>query len=645
MPDLQSVDGRMVEDRHPIQHKGAYGVDYRTKIGLHMLGPASLATLQPSDPAWDVYVGPLPFLMAPSDERPYLRESVQPRRERFDSARDPGENSLDSSLWIRSQTSWHLGAGQPYSEPLESEPEVARFRFSRSAGMDPWTPGVLSLLPAASVVAGTGMRQCIGMASGLVVARTTTGVLRVVSNGSTTSLSTKVLSKMALSDDRWWGLTGTHLEWGDLSGATGAGQAALAGGTAIGLAMERMWVGAGSALYEVSIGTPTVGTPFHTFKDGEIADIDSGAGGLYVLVNGSLSRIYVITARDDGTLNVPREVAVLPRGEAGTLLYGYLGSFMVIGTSRGVRVADCSTSADLIIGPLTLETASEVRDAVGVGNFMYVTTGSEGIQPDPAVASTYPGLYRIDLSRPIERGTGNATRYAWATDLCGTSAGLGGESLSVTYSGAVWFVANDRLWRESTAKVPMGWVDSGQVSFSTAERKSWTSIGMDVTGSGSVDVWADDGNGMARVTQTQVKTPLIADLAFDTMLHETSGWLEHRILLYGDGTAAGSPTLQSVALRATPAPRRTRMLRIPLLCFDEDVDRNGSPVGYEGFSLDRLIDLESMESQGALVDLTDLRTNEVLKVQIERVQYENSSAPSRARANSGGFLTLTVLVV
>ena len=188
-------------------HKGYYGVDYRSKIGLHRTssvtdGPYAAA---PTDPLWDIYIGPLPFLIANNDERPYLRESVPARRERTDQAREPGENSLDSNIWLRSQTSWHLGAGQQYAEPLEEDPEIARFRFYQSGGVDPWTPGSLTLLPEVAQ-RDTGARQCIGVPAGCGRVHGYCRGAAIPTSGASTQLSTKTVTKLTASGTDWYGI-------------------------------------------------------------------------------------------------------------------------------------------------------------------------------------------------------------------------------------------------------------------------------------------------------------------------------------------------------------------------------------------------------------------------------------------------------
>ena len=71
----------------------------------------------PDSQAWDCSLGALTFLFAMSDQNPMLRETADFRRERIDTERTPGEQSLDSGFWYRSQESWHLGAGLRSAEP------------------------------------------------------------------------------------------------------------------------------------------------------------------------------------------------------------------------------------------------------------------------------------------------------------------------------------------------------------------------------------------------------------------------------------------------------------------------------------------------------------------------------------------------
>lgn len=637
-------------------HKGYYGTSYRSKIGLHRtsLSADGSYTPSPADPLWDIYIGPLPFLIANNDDRPYLRETVPVRRDRTDQAREPGENSLDSNIWLRSQTSWHLGAGQAYAEPLEEDAEIARFRFYQSGGVDPWTPGSLSLLPEVAQ-RDTGARQCIGVPSrGVVVSTNSAGVRLYGTAGLSTALSSKTVTKLTASNNYWYGLSTAGLEYGLLS-TGGEGGIAAANATALHWGKDRLWMAVGAATYEFTTVNPsTLPTAHYTFKSGSVVDIDSGAGGVYWLVNDAFTSVYVSTVKDDGTLNVPREVAKLPRGETGNFLYCYLDRYLVIGTSAGVRVADCSSATDLPIGPVIVELEGGCLDAAGNGDYIWFTGGTTGVTPT-AGGTASPGLYRMDLSRQVSStsayGDTAAARFAYASDMYTTA--VAGQAYSVTsYGGDIFFTAGPtsvtaNLFQQQDTLVDSGWLESGQISFSTAERKTWLSFSVDVSGPGYFQLDASTGVTFSGVTQTQIESPFTNDLDVDVVVHGTSGWLAHRITLTGSGTGqpAESPTLLSLGLRATPAPKRTRYVRLPLKCYDSQIDRNNNPVGYKGFGYDRLKDLEDLEQVGGLITVVDQRTGETLRCQVDKVSYEGTTPPSRDNSNFSGVVTVTLLTV
>lgn len=630
----------------PLPDKGA-GADYRLPFSLATSAGKGGLTIVPGDPSWDIWVGNLPFLLAASEERKYVRETVPIRRDRIDQAREPGESSLDSNLWLRSQTSWHNGMGQVVAEPLEESAEVARFKFHDSHGIDPWTAGELNLLPAmAEHTAGGGsatdgtLRCCTSTNIGVMTAGTTGVKLHTSSDSSPVTYGASTgATLITASDDYWMAYASPNIVYGRLDTPGESSMTAVTGGTALAWCKDRLWFGAGAALYEVT----TLGTfpaAFHTFRSGSILDIASGAGGVYVMVRvGQTTIIYVITAQDNGTLNPPREVAQLPAGERGVFMTSYLGSYVIIGTTKGVRVADCTGGSgnELVVGPLTIEDDSgTIVDAVGLGRFVYTT----GQSFDGAV--WHIGMYRIDLSRQLSGSPAAPGRYAYARDMWSPVPGS-------AYSLAVW---DDQVWGvfgptsgtaslvyPTSSPVTSAWITSGQVTYSTSERKAWLSMVADIDGTGSVTVEVDSGWGFHAVTQSAVALPFDGNVDIDATAHPASGSLEWRL------TLTGSPVVASVGLRATPSPRRTRYYRIPLSCFDSETDRNSVPVGYDGFAYDRLAALEALEQAGGLLTVTDTRTGEVIRAQVERITFESVTPPSRIAENVGGFVTLTLMSV
>jgi hypothetical protein len=102
-----------------------------------------LQNFQLNAEAYDIAINNMPFFLASTDETPYRRESAPSKREQIDQTTEPGEQSF-TGWWFRSQSSFHLGAGAKFFEPVQDE--TLRFRFQDSEGIDIWTKGEISLL-------------------------------------------------------------------------------------------------------------------------------------------------------------------------------------------------------------------------------------------------------------------------------------------------------------------------------------------------------------------------------------------------------------------------------------------------------------------------------------------------------------------
>ena len=81
--------------------------------------------------------------MAPTDQNPYQRETAPYRKDQFDNSREPGEQSL-TGWWLRSQSSFHGGAGIKFYDP--SAGESIAYRYLDSQGVNPWVKGQVTLL-------------------------------------------------------------------------------------------------------------------------------------------------------------------------------------------------------------------------------------------------------------------------------------------------------------------------------------------------------------------------------------------------------------------------------------------------------------------------------------------------------------------
>ena len=141
-----------------------YGDDITEGIPYVLSNPAGSTTYTPTGPAYDVAFAALPFFLAASDEQPYRRVTAQYRKQQIDQTREPGEQTL-TGWWVRSQSSFHLGAGIKYFEPIQEE--SLRFQYTESKGIDVWTRGQATLLnDTASFYTGAAPAQMIGVNDG-----------------------------------------------------------------------------------------------------------------------------------------------------------------------------------------------------------------------------------------------------------------------------------------------------------------------------------------------------------------------------------------------------------------------------------------------------------------------------------------------
>lgn len=113
------------------------------------LGIGTGTLWQNTDVFYDVAIAGVPFLLAEKDQTPYQRATAPFRKQQFDSQRDPGEQSL-TGWWLRSQSSFHAGAGieffDPFANPYSTTLATNSYRVRDSYGVNLWEPGQVTLL-------------------------------------------------------------------------------------------------------------------------------------------------------------------------------------------------------------------------------------------------------------------------------------------------------------------------------------------------------------------------------------------------------------------------------------------------------------------------------------------------------------------
>lgn len=114
-------------------------------------------------------------------------------------------------------------------------------------------------------------------------------------------------------------------------------------------------------------------------------------------------------------LYVPVVVAELPDGEFVSAMTSYLGTYLVLGTTAGVRIGLIDGSGGLVTGPLSVETRNAVSHLATWGNYVFAA-GRPKYQikvDNEIVLERSSTIIRLDLSKTVES---NSLLFAWHED-------------------------------------------------------------------------------------------------------------------------------------------------------------------------------------------------------------------------------------
>lgn len=636
------------------------GLDLARGLPFSLTGPTS-STVGSFDNASGIYdwsIGGIPFMSAFSQQDPAVIKSSEFRKQQIDQSSEPGEQSL-TGWWARSQLSMHGGAGLKYSDPALDE--SAPIRFEDSRGADIWTPGQVTLLPearAAYGVAGADKIVMVGarlagvdlavFGAGTVVRYVTdsfsNGTLSVTSGASPSGAWQSIASDGAciflgnaegIWEVHWTSFPGTYTyrqvwDFGGLTTAT----------VALGWAMGRLVAGIDTKLYEL---VPTGGAlPDALPADAIYTSLTPGwrwtsvtAGPEAIYASGYAgNRGSILAAALDNEGALPKltgavEVAQLPTGETPRCIRAYLGTLMVIGTNKGVRVADIESGGALAYGPL-IETPMPVEDMASYDRFAYVAASSE---------TEGAGLIRVDLSLLHEQ----SGRYAWAHDLQIPDVGTVTAVAALGETGRMAFaVPGEGVYIASATRVvESGWVQTAATRFNTLWPKLFKRLSVRALVYGSIAVETLDRAGAyTTIASLGENTDLSADLAIsvpDTPQEQ----LALRFTLTRRSETVG-PVLRGYILKALPGGPRQRDYVLPLLCYDREEGQAGQEVIRDGWARERLNAVMDTASMGSVVMLTELNSNESRLVTIENYEFRQVAPRKDTTSAWGGVLILTL---
>lgn len=615
-----------------------------------------------TDYQFDYALSGIPFLSATRDQWPYTEGMAEIRKQQFDNFAEPGEQSI-YGWWLRSQSTFNGGAGILYQDP--DNDNQFNYRFADSLGVDPWTSGQLKLLRQcdnkATLTGSVNFVRGFVDPSSVDAAWYTDGNIfwksTDVGNTGVTYGTVGTTLGLASSGSRYL-LLATDGIWSGVNTAAAVKMYTPPAGVittgTIEYAKDRIVAAFNNAIYFVPIATVglplAIGTAAYTHNDPNWiwTSITEGPAAIYAAgTNGTTSSIFkfVLDFSGGGAPTVlPSIAAVTPSGERINSIYGYVGSFMGIATTKGFRVGEFDGNGDVVYGPLLFEVTGGCKSITGFDRFMW--TGSTNAHEGQS------GLYRIDLGNVNQEQTTRAVRYAYARDVYAT--GESNPIVSVTMFGAsdrkFFSVQSDSIHLESaTVLLPEGFLETGRIRYNTEEPKLYKFVSlrtpMPLEGEVQFDLLTQQGVDIPYITYGPSLSPASKDVGTPQPTGPQN-WIALKFTLRRgaiDTTIGG--VLNGWQVKALPGSIRQRLITHTFLLFDEETDKGGQQVGFDGYARERFENFKSVARAGDVVSFQELADDLSTLVVIDDWRFTQTAPPGPNGAALGGYLTVVMRTV
>ena len=634
-----------------------YGDDITEGIPYVLSNPAGSTAYIPTGPSYEVAFAGLPFFLAASDEQPYRRVTAQYRKQQIDQTREPGEQTL-TGWWVRSQSSFHLGAGIKYFEPIQEE--SLRFQYTESKGVDVWTRGQATLLnDTASFYTGAAPAQMIGVNDGTndcILVTDGSALKNITSAGSASTYTlagtASTIYSLTTNGKQYFFVNGSTVHRGNISGSTSDTEIYLAASTTratIRYVKQRLIVAIGPAIYELdpnASASTALPTPLFTHPNTSWvwSSISEGPQAIYISgydPNGTSSSVFKIsldlvnaTTLGFPDLLTPTVIIDLPNGERINDFDVYLGTYAILATSAGFRVGVSDNTGDIQYGPLLFRdaacTAIAFRDS-----YAYIATLVDG----------EAGLVRTDLSTTV---IASALYFPWAWDLI--AAGASTTATQVAFFGnsdRAAFATGNNVWAESTTNVvASGYLRTGYIRYNTLETKIYKLLQARIdTANGGLAIESIDSrdNSYNIGIFSQGTTVPEINVNYPTTSQEYLGF---KFTMTRSSTdSSKGPLFTGYQLKSLPAVPRQRLIQYPVFCYDHESDKFSNEVGFEGSAYQRMSQLEAIENVGDTIRFQDFRTGEEYLGIIEEMDFMNKTPEDKRFSGFGGTLLVTIRTI
>jgi len=596
----------------------------------------------------DVSVDGIPFQLDPDAENPLVWEVREDRREQFENSSEAGEQTF-GFWWLRSQSTWHGGAGQTFLDTGTEDPALTRIRFDESFQMDVFSE-IGQATPrgsAANTAITSALRGVPFMRSGvnkIAVAKGNSDSLDFYNvspfafdvNVSLTEPATNCLD-VATDGERLFVAINNKIIRIDEAGVQ-VDIATLTFTKAVRLvyAKKRLMLAHGKDVYEVD---PDPGAPPVALGAGQLkfsvktpnwafTDIAEGPNGIYLTGYAGLTgQVWMLSETESGgtiTLGAGTLQNTLPTGEIPYAILFYVNSLFVLGTSEGARVGSFSPDGRPQFGPLSFD-LSGVRALGALGSL--VVLGSD------------VGVYSVDLATLTSR----AGTYAYAHRHDRTTASTYNSIVTSGSIGNVAIFAVHTTGIETEAADSSGWIRTSWMTWSTSEKKRvyGVVVGAKVlVGTMTITVETFEGETVSFVV---IASDDQTTYDFGVTSLEPSSAYRVKVE-FSEGT--DDNFLQSIQLKALPQERRYETVVLPLLCFNYELVSGGREIGYDNFALHRLQALVALArgNETITVTLNDLGASYL--AQVRDLQFRQQDGINKKDGRKvGGRANLVLRVV
>lgn len=604
-----------------------------------------------TDVNFDVALGGIPFLSGISNRSTYFRRRLTRdlapiRKDQFDNGQVVGEQSL-TGWWLRSQTSWHGGAGIKYSDTgLDNSLGI---RFDTSYGVDPWTINQLTLLNSTNNAlpsANTNLllRGVNVAGTNYAVVADGTALKRVTANGTVVTYTVTGMTHniVALTDDgtNYYVATDEGIFKGPLDNSVaGALIYALAVPMTfivLNFVKSRLMAGINNSIYELVPAGPALPAAVYTHPNPSYSfqSIADGPVSIYfaggVAHRSEIIKLSLDTAGTVVTLTLAVTAAQMPIGETINDIYTYLQTFMGIATNKGFRVATLDSAGTITYGPLLFTNADGVHGIAGRDRFLYTgntnsINGASGtMRVDVSVSTANNGFaYANDYSSHLTGTTRAVANFGESDQMCFTVAGRGlfiQDASNLEAAGSVLF---------------------SRVRYNTLENKLFKFLKLTCPAGiqGNIQIYSDDPTGTETfLVQVNNDTSSLDNITIGAPAGP-SEWIALRMVLT-QGSATTGPILNGWQVKALPGSTRQKLITVPLLLFDHEKDKFGQRKGYRARAWTVMQQFEALAVKGDVVLYQDMNTGEAQVCVIDDYEFEQMAVPQAKGDGFSGYLTV-----